>query len=184
MLTDEKADELLAPVYAAMREALCAAYGLGDQDGAGRLLEVLRDSAARLYPDSTPKGVVTMTPEPVPAHQTREPPIVTSVGMVELPENAKRAPKGLVDDVLLQVLAERPGMTQEEVEDAVVAVDDRIAKKSVYNKLRWWEKQGQRFGRLSGRWYRLEDLPAPFSIKSSPQGETGGVEPPGFDLTA
>jgi hypothetical protein len=47
--------------------------------------------------------------------------------------SAARAPKGLVDSVLLHVLSERPGMTQEEVEQAVVGVDDRIAVKSVYN---------------------------------------------------
>lgn len=76
-------------------------------------------------------------------------------------------------------------MTTQEVEAAVMEADDRIAIKSIYNRMRYWEKQGKRFRRDkdNNRWYRVQDLPAPWAANRSPQGETGAVAAPAsFDL--
>lgn len=92
---------------------------------------------------------------------------------------AARAPRGALDPILDTILAEGPGMTTQEVEAKVAALDPRIAIRSVYNRLRFHEKSGRRFRRRDGQWYRVSDLPSPFlAAQSSPQGETGGVAPP------
>lgn len=165
MLSEEKIDELLEePVRVAIRKAFEIGYQIGSQ----AVVDVILTGVSRF-------GDPLQQP-PVHRH------LVAESGAFELTGEmvaATRAPRGLVDDVLEQVLRERPGMTQEEVEAAVVAVDDRIAPKSVYNKLRSWEKQERRFRRHLGKWYRIADLPAPFPVvASSPKGETGGLAPP------
>lgn len=159
-MTDDELDELMAPVLAAMREAFRKVHSEATQAAVQKVV----DHVSILAPMGAPVSVIPMT---ATAHGGPAP----------------RAPRGLVDDVLEHVLSDRPGMSQEEVEAAVAEVDDRIAPKSVYNKLRWWEKKGQRFRRHRGRWYRIEDIPPPWADKSSPEGETGGSEPPAsFDL--
>jgi hypothetical protein len=175
MLSDEQIDELLTPAFGALRSAVRAAYKAGSDAGSQALINTLLESAARLFGDGTAENDDVLKDVPVPVDPEQEPEDESDDGNEAA---TRRAPKGLVDDVLQQVLADRPGMSQDEVEDAVVTVDPRIAKKSVYNKLRWWEKQGRRYRRHEGRWYRIADLPPPWTNKSSPQGETGGGDPP------
>lgn len=74
-----------------------------------------------------------------------------------------RAPKGLLDEVLDKVLRESPGLSQDEVEQRVLTADSRIAAKSVYNKLRHYEKTGRKYRRKDGLWYRIADLPSIFT---------------------
>jgi hypothetical protein len=90
-----------------------------------------------------------------------------------------RAPRGALDEILERVLAEKPGMTTQEIEAAVAHDDPRIAIKSVYNRLRHFEKTGRRFRRHNSRWYRVGDIPPSFPVVSSSlRSETGGVAPP------
>ena len=48
----------------------------------------------------------------------------------------KRAPRGLTREVLARVFAENPkGLTMEATQDAAVALDERISRKTVYNEM-------------------------------------------------
>ncbi|MEN6630451.1 MAG: hypothetical protein ABFC42_12495 [Sulfuricella sp.] len=77
---------------------------------------------------------------------------------------APRAPRGLAEELLDRILSERPGLTQQEVEDAVVAADSRISPKSVYNRLRDYERKGKKYRRKEGRWYKIADIPPDFPV--------------------
>lgn len=182
MLTDEILEELLQPVFdairSAMREVSSRSYAAGSQAA----LQAILHNATALLPVQPSLIGGRSADYAKPAAEVVQSGHVVMSDTAEA-EVVRRAPRGLVDEILDQVLRTKPGMTQEEVEAAVGEADSRVAIKSVYNKLRAWEKQGRRFRRHRGLWYRIEDIPPPWAERSSPQGETGGVEPPeSFDL--
>jgi hypothetical protein len=71
-------------------------------------------------------------------------------------EARERAPRGLLDKILDEVLAPGRRLTIDEVEREVLGRDPRIALKSVYNRLRHYEKTDGSFRRVGGRWQRRE----------------------------
>ena len=181
MLSEEALDEILKPVVEAMRAAARDIFSHGHNVGSQAAVQAILHNATALLP-SVPSLI--SSGRPIDFAQSTAVETMLGVSMTDTAEAevVRRAPKGLVDEVLEHVLREKPGMTQEQVEAAVVALDDRIAVKSVYNKLRAWEKQGRRFRRHRGLWYRIKDIPPPWAEQSSPEGETGGPESPGpFD---
>lgn len=169
MTPEQQIEDWLKPAHKAMADAMAAAishaYALGAQETARKIMANVQGLDIPVAPPSVTVveavGVATGTS--------------VATGIAEV---ARRAPKGLVDDVLEMVLKASPGLTQEQVETAVVAMDHRIAVKSVYNKLRAWERQNRRFRRHKGLWYRIADIPPIGAEQSSPQGEAGGVAPP------
>ena len=154
-----------------MRAALRTAYAAGFADGRQAALDTIFANVQALVPLDDPVRMrPTLISEAIgTANGTSD---VKGVG-----EALPRAPRGLIDDVLEAVLQAKPGMTLEEVEAAVVAADDRIAPKSVYNKLRHWEKQNRKFRRARDqRWYRIGDIPAPFPVVTSSSSREGKSE--------
>ncbi|WP_034160267.1 hypothetical protein [Sphingomonas sp. ERG5] len=133
-------------------------------------------ASARPTEAEMPKGVELEAGKPESEPET--PKAVRS--LAEQPTPTPRAPKGILDSALDLALEAQPGMTTPEVEVAVLEIDGRIGVRSVYNRLRHFENIGRKFRRRDGRWYRIEDLPPPWAEPSSPQGETGGVTPPGL----
>jgi hypothetical protein len=65
-----------------------------------------------------------------------------------------KAPRGLINTVLRDILTESPGMPLPQVEEAVTAREPRIAKKTVYNHLNANRDTLYRY--TDGRWYLLE----------------------------
>lgn len=177
MLSDEAIDELLQPVFDALRSAMREASSRGYAAGSQAAVQAILHNATALLPVQPSLIGGRSADYAKPAADVIQSSHIAMSDSVEA-EVVRRAPRGLVDEILDQVLRAKPGMTQEEVESAVGEVDSRVAIKSVYNKLRAWEKQGRRFRRHRGLWYRIQDIPPPWEGQSSPQGETGGVEPP------
>lgn len=164
MSADPKLDEIIAPLIEAIQRAMEQVKATSFAAGRDAALAAVMSSVQQI----TPAASVAAEPTPPPSDNG------------EQQEPARRAPRGLVDVVLEDVLKASPGMTQSEVEDAVVAVDDRISRKTVYNTLRRYENSGRKFRRDKRQlWYRVGDLPPPWAdLAGSPKGETGGDEPP------
>jgi hypothetical protein len=118
--------------------------------------------SAPAAPNPAPEPPAT---EPAPAPPKAEAPSVPKRRArpvpipVRGPEPRGRAPKGLLDDVLDDVLAERPGMVIKDLKKTVLDRDPRIAVRSVYNRLRLLERETGRFRRVDMRWYRAGDVP-------------------------
>jgi hypothetical protein len=168
-------DDAIAEMMKPVREAGEVLYDRGFQDGYQAALDTFMATAQNLK--GAPRGIDSALPAG-PSSVTPAPSEKANA------ENATRAPRGALDPLLDAALEANPGMTTQEVEKAVLEADDRIAIKSIYNRLRFWEKQGKRFRRADdGHWYRVQDLPAPWVAKGSPNGETGAVAAPAsFDL--
>lgn len=175
MLPDQRIDELLRPATEALREAARQIFALGYRAGSQATVEAIMSNATALLPGTPPTSESRSIDAGRPTSASV---VIPQAASERRDEVVRRAPRGLVDDALEHVLQAHPGMTQEEVEAAVTDYDSRIATKSVYNKLRSWEKSGMRFRRHRGLWYRIADIPPPWAEQSSPKGETGGVEPP------
>jgi len=166
--TPTEIEALLAPI----REALNSGdYDAGYAAGYQAAVQQLMSNMRTMIPGDGQQ------PAPLIVESAVSASVVGAVRAV----GASRAPRGLVDNLLEEVLAERPGMTISEVEAAIAERDSRVALKSIYNTLRRWEKQGKRFRRKDHVWYRIKDLPPPWPASSSPQGEAGGVQPPDSD---
>lgn len=165
-----------------LRTAGAAEFQRGYVAGFNAAVSALAEQARRMGPSITlPTRVIDYSEaDAQDAEAGNEP----SAREQTLPTDApSRAPRGALDEVLERVLADHPGMTTPEVEVAVLSADPRIAIKSVYNRLRHWEKSGRRFRRSGQRWYRIKDFPPPWRDHSSPQGETGDVgSPASFNL--
>ncbi|HEY1561925.1 MAG TPA: hypothetical protein VGF71_13735 [Caulobacteraceae bacterium] len=71
----------------------------------------------------------------------------------------QRAPRGLIDEVLEDVLAFAPGLSLAAIERAVLEEEPRIARRSVFNRLRLHEQNSGRYQRVNGHWYRKQDVP-------------------------
>ena len=79
-----------------------------------------------------------------------------------------------------------------DVENAVKNLDDRVAIKSVYNRLRHLERTTGQYQRIKNRWYRREDLPPPYVRNHAPLADlapekerpASGVEPVRPDWTS
>ena len=172
MLSDQDTEELLQPVFDALRAAMREGARRAYEAGSRATVQAILQNATALLPGgaTSPDERLSEVAKPIAYEDQAR----IDIGG----EVARRAPKGLVDEVLDLVLQKQPGMTQEQVDAAVLEVDSRIAAKSVYNKLRAWEKMGRRFRRHRGLWYRVADIPAPWAESSSPVGETGGGVPP------
>lgn len=164
-------DELVLPI----RTAVDDAYEQGYSDGFAAAVLKLVASVEAMAPTAVkPNGrgerevaesVDTDKAEDLSAYRSNAP--------------QPRAPRGALDEILEEALKSKPGMTTQEIEAVVAHNDPRIAIKSVYNRLRHFEKNGRRFRRHNSRWYRVGDIPASFPVvPSSPRGETGGVAPP------
>lgn len=106
---------------------LTRAYERGYADGAENMRSTIMRAA----------GVMDSQPPLAPV----------AISVKHTTETQKRAPKGLLTQVVTQVLRETPGLTLTEIEARAVSRDDRISSRSIGNELR----------RLEGSHYRRED---------------------------
>jgi hypothetical protein len=155
---------LLEPIQAIINKAYADGFKAGHEAAVAKLVQSVQSMApATADPDA-------------PSEPRKGGVLINGVSPATF---AARAPRGALDHILEVVLAASPGMATPDVETAVLERDPRIAIKSVYNRLRHYEKIGRRFRRQNSLWYRIADIPAPMPVRTvSPQGETGGVAPP------
>lgn len=72
-----------------------------------------------------------------------------------LPLAVDRAPRGLVGDLIDQVLTDHPGIPGVDVEDRVLKADSRIARKSVGNTLRRY--RDEKYRKEGRNWFLIGD---------------------------
>lgn len=71
----------------------------------------------------------------------------------------RRAPRGLIPSLIKQVLSETPGQKLKQIEDRVIELDGRVARRSIYGELtlhegRFYRREG---GPRESRWYLCAD---------------------------
>ena len=71
-------------------------------------------------------------------------------------EGNARAPRGLLPQVIARAMASKGGMTEQQIVDAVVAIDDRVSPRSVGGQLRRfrdkvYRQEGRKWFLMSGR---------------------------------
>ena len=74
-------------------------------------------------------------------------------------QKPSRAPRGAVDRAIGQVLKVHPGLTAQEVEEAALAFDPEVSRKSVGNNLRRLEGVKYRRDKPGGyHWFLIDDV--------------------------
>lgn len=73
---------------------------------------------------------------------------------VKAAEPGTRAPRGLLPQVMAQAMAGGQGMTEQEIIDAVAAIDERISSRSIGGQLRRFRDTVYR--QEGRRWFLLE----------------------------
>jgi hypothetical protein len=119
--------DLLAAIARAMDEAIERAFAEGEQRAAHKVWSAV---AAAL-----PATAGLSRPDDAATDEHGAEPLADTSGAVEVADKAKRAPKGLTDIILRQVLSTGIGLPMEEVQRRAVALDSRISPKTVYNSL-------------------------------------------------
>lgn len=137
----------VADIHESVATALEAAYQRGFEDGQKALREAFLVFASTRVGPAAPTFLGSGS---LPSTSTTD---------AAEEEVRTRAPRGALDAVLNEVLAPGVRMTIDEVEAAVKERDSRVALKSVYNRLRHFEKTDGRFRRVRGRWQRREEQP-------------------------
>lgn len=66
----------------------------------------------------------------------------------------RRAPRGLLEEVVRGLLKSHPRQTLRELQTAISDTDPRIALKSIYNHL--WSNEGKKYLRDGDRWSLIE----------------------------
>ena len=125
-------------IAANIRKAVQDAYERGREDGARDVRNAIL-KAANIHRLPTEGGPITDALKKVhePSSDTK----------------SSRAPRGLVTDTMTRLLNQKPGQPVKELEEAVVAADERIAIKSVGNTLRRLENK--RYFRDGDQWYAV-----------------------------
>jgi hypothetical protein len=67
----------------------------------------------------------------------------------------KRAPRGLVGEVVELVLETHPGLTLSEIETLARDADERVAPKSISNELH--RKKGEKYRQEGRHWYLIAE---------------------------
>lgn len=124
-------------ISAQIQEAIEEAYKHGYEDGKAEVSKNVKTvlEAAHISMGASP-AKITVTRK---AH----PPV------------SDRAPKGLVGDLIDQVLTDSPGLIGVDIQNKVVAIDGRIASKSVGNTLRRFKDKKYRKDRK--KWFLIGD---------------------------
>ncbi len=122
-------DQVLAQkIQALMREV----YEAGVRDGGAAMRDAILKAAAAPVPH-----------KPHPSAPT-----------VNAAEAGSRAPRGLLPQVMAQAMASGEGMTEQEIVDAVVAIDQRVSPRSIGGQLRRF--RGTIYRQEGRRWFLLE----------------------------
>lgn len=74
------------------------------------------------------------------------------------PEDARRAPRGLLRQAIEHGLRMRPGLSEQDLQDIVVRYDSRISPRSVGGELR--RMRGTLYRQEGRRWFLLAQEPA------------------------
>ena len=70
-------------------------------------------------------------------------------------ENAKRAPRGLTREVITLVLGDEPGLEINDLQAKVVAFDERVSPKTVYNEVN--REKGRLYRERFGKWFLIKE---------------------------
>ena len=145
--------------------AIASAYERGVNDGKAQMRDSILAAVSSPTADSVEPAEPPQQERPARPHHAPFGPD----GMFGAYEGdgRVRAPRGVIDDVLYTALERYPGATTQQLEQVVASLDPRIAKKSIYNRLRYYERLGERFKRTGGRWYLISHSP----LIGSPRGE-------------
>ncbi|MFN3858822.1 MAG: hypothetical protein ACK4RV_13850 [Caulobacter sp.] len=126
--------DLLAPYDpAAIKAAIEAAYALGKSEG------LVEGQAAE-------RGRIKQLLEGAPPTFVSPPRVIQQE--LEIPRGspapAKRAPKGLTQQIVDLIIESQPGLTAKEIAHQAVLLDGRISSKTVYNTLLGQDRYIQR----------------------------------------
>lgn len=136
-MTDVEMDELVETVIAAMRPVVRNAVERALAVGSHRMRDnILKAAGAPIVAYQHTGETVQAGPENDDDDE---------------PDDRRRAPRGLLQTLLAKVLGENPGLVLSDVETKVLALDDRLARRSIYGELR--RKEGELYHRQGSAWY-------------------------------
>ena len=121
---------LLQKVQALMQEI----YEAGRRDGGAAMREAILKAAE--------VPVQRVAPKPISASK----------------QDGERAPRGLLPQVMAQVLRQIPGSTEQEIAEMVTLMDSRISPRSVGGQLRRF--RGKVYRQEGRKWFLLETVAA------------------------
>jgi hypothetical protein len=123
----------------------------------GRLIEQMKALLEEAYRAGLRDGAARMRNAIM--HAARVPEVdelAESVGFEHHEERERRAPRGLLRDVIRDALTARPGMTEMELQDAVRTLDARVSPRSVGGELR--RRRGIDYRQEGRRWFLISSI--------------------------
>jgi hypothetical protein len=150
-LVTKMTEKAMARVRPLIEESLREAFAAGAAAAAASVVKVITDAAKNFVPLSAyDNRAIRQVSEPLRG-------MIRPIGVpqedADEDDGRPRAPRGRLDEILADVVPKNPGLTVEQLEDLILSIDPRIARKSVYNRLRHHESTTSEYARIDMRWY-------------------------------